>query len=125
VAITGAAVIGNQDDTVAVERLDDLLAQHDLMVQVEIDGEPVDPGWTALAKDCAHSGALHVETVVAFIREGDGTDLSLPVLEWQCRLRALCAECGLPFDIAPTGRIPRDGKPGVVVAMRPSQDPTI
>jgi hypothetical protein len=100
-----------------------LLAQgvtEGVQVDVMVDGVPVPIDWVATPTECAHSLSVLLETVVAFVKE-DPEDPAAPAVEWQARVRAQCGECGLPFDIAPTGRVPRDGGRGVVLALRPAE----
>lgn len=65
-------------------------------------------------KACTHDRSVMTENFVAFIKDDDGV-----TIEWQMRVRAECVDCNTKFVIAPTGRVPRDGGPGVVVSMLP------
>lgn len=89
-----------------------------VQVGVEVNGESIDPGWTATSsrEACKHGAVVNVQTLVGFVK---GDDNGVPVTDWQVRLRARCAECGVPFEVDPTGWAPRDGGPGVSLRMRP------
>jgi hypothetical protein len=89
-----------------------------LEVEVLIDGDSYDTARTLAAKGCPHSEVLNVQTLIAFIKD-ETTDT---VIEWQVRVRARCGSCATVFDIHPTGRRPRDGGHGVVLAMLPTKE---
>jgi hypothetical protein len=98
-----------------------LLDQGGVLVDVEVDGVPVPLDWTAIPTECGHGAVVNLETVVAFIKD-EPDNPEAPVVDWQLRVRGRCGECGTHFDIAPTGRVPKDGGHGVVLALRPSDD---
>lgn len=101
-------VLGLSDDT------DLMLAESEeagYLAVTEVDGSPAQPNVDI--EQCAHNEAIMVETVTAFIKDGE------VVTDWQVRLRAQCGGCGAKFFIDPAGRTPRDGGPGVVHSMRP------
>jgi hypothetical protein len=98
--------------TTAEATLDEALADGSVIAETFIAGRTapsrVEPS------PCSHDRELLTNCLVAFIKDDDGK-----TIEWQMRVRAQCADCDVPFVIAPTGRVPRDGGHGVVVALAP------
>lgn len=66
--------------------------------------------------DCSHRAQINVNPLVAFI-EPDPNDPD-QTLRWEVRIRALCGECGLDFDVLPDAR-PAKELPGVVLTIHP------
>jgi hypothetical protein len=104
--------VGHYDELQA--QIDDLGIETDptLTADVEIAGR----AWNPAAPPCQHRATYTQQVVVAPIPDPDGG-----IDHWEAQLEIRCGNCAMPFDIATEGRKPRDGRPGVVVILHPSE----
>ena len=95
-------------------QIDELEIEADptLTASVEVAGH----AWNPAAPACQHRSTYTQQVVVAPIPDTEGG-----VDHWEAQLEIRCGECAMPFDIATEGRNPRDGRPGVVVILSPTE----
>jgi hypothetical protein len=81
------------------------------VVEVLINGHP-----PAERKPCTHR-TFGVDSVCGLIEDGEGN-----IDKREVRIRIRCMECGVPCEVEPCGRIPRDGSLGAVLSFSPMED---